>query len=457
MDLAGFREWTSAVEEEVGRESGLFLDARIDAIRTIDIRIQGEHTEISDSELIGVGLRGSGPTGIALVSVDGTALDAIRPAIARCRHLADSGGEVCNVASAPAITGDDCTALNAPIGIETLRGILAAHCSVGLNASTPALRYRAQLGWRAVITNGGIARRRTIMHSTVSLTAQVTSKSSALVPVPASIATGAVRSEVLTSSIIARAGAAAELAKSLASSVALTARECPVVLSPAMSALVLHEALAHPCEADRIPSSRREGWLAGMTLGPPELDVWDVPGPLDDRGSDLPFDDEGVQCRPVHLVERGRWIDRLHSRFTALGSSAELAGCARTVSFNEPPMCRMRVTDARNGQRAPAELIASIADGIYLDCPHGGHLRGGEIGLRAIDVRRIENGRLTTRYAGATLRVRPLAVLKHITGVGNDRMYVDHLGWCTRGRQRHLPVAAFAPSLSLSRAHVAPL
>ncbi len=129
----------------------------------------------------------------------------------------------------------------------------------------------------------------------------------------------------------------------------LRAYSGPVLLDPAPAGLLMHEALGHRLEANRLLSTG-EGQTfkdaLGETLLPPAISMRDDPRLTHFAGRSLVghyrYDDEGVPAGEARLVERGRIEGFLTSR-AAVSKRHKSNGHARNESF-ERPMSRMGVT-----------------------------------------------------------------------------------------------------------------
>lgn len=230
---------------------------------------------------------------------------------------------------------------------------------------------------------------------------------------------------------------------------------CPVVLAPAVAGLLIHEAIGHPAEADRIPDQYRDKLRLGLKIGPSDLTITDRGDVVKGRGS-LPFDDEGVPCRPAPLVIAGHWVGLLHSRRTAARDDIAPTGNARTTSFRYPPVCRMRVTEVQAGAVEPSVLLVNSDDALYLDWPQFGQVRGTMIEVRAF-AWRILGGQLDEFLGPVVLHHRPLAVLADIDAIGSDSQIINSYPGCTRGEQKRLTVGMIAPTMRLRQASVKPI
>lgn len=313
-----------------------------------------------------------------------------------------------------------------------------------------SVRLYEKRGWRGVVTSEGSLAIRPLHAAQISLTIRVSAGQHEHV-LPFTAAARSVREALAR--MLSQLRRFREEFYDCSSWGPLRPGIWPVVLSPHMSAALLHEALGHPSEADRASLDHLGQLPLGLQLAPPHLQVIDHAAPPDACGS-FPFDDEGTPCRPAPLIEAGRWVGLLHSRATAHTMGVEPTGNARTTSFLHPPLCRMRVLGIAPGSSSLSDLLASIRTGYYLDLPSLGFLRGGGLAIHAAVVRYVEHGRKLYQVPGATLVAKPLSVLASIAGIAGDTTLCEELPWCTRDRQENLPTSHVAPSLLLSRIHL---
>ncbi|WP_363168313.1 TldD/PmbA family protein [uncultured Lamprocystis sp.] len=341
-----------------------------------------------------------------------------------------------------------------PLDAERIWGLIERAKLAVPGSSHVRVRTLLETGWRGVVSSEGTLAARPLTRVSLALTIPVLAKGGRIVPVLLACATSGSRD--LVGDVLGKLEGSLPLLDRLCSALPVQPTRCPVVLSPACAGYFIHETFGHLCEADRVPPRHREGLPLGHSVGPPDLDIWDR-GDLADASGSLPFDDEGVPCRPVVLVDGGRWVGLLHSRATAGAFHVPPTGNARVTSFRFAPLCRMRVTELRPGRHESDDLFAGVADGIYIDFPYGGHVRSARFHLTAMDVRRIHAGKLVEPFAGAVLIGEPLAMLRDIDAIGQDQQLIDGLGTCSREDQRDLPVSMLAPSIRLREACVVPL
>lgn len=107
--------------------------------------------------------------------------------------------------------------------------------------------------------------------------------------------------------------------------------------------LILHEAIGHAAEGDLIQIGAsgfgENGQMKDLLVGPEWMDIL-VDGSLDNCGY-LPVDCEGVLPQRKLIVERGKLVDAIHTRHTALVAGQSPDGSARLQSLQYPSLNRM--------------------------------------------------------------------------------------------------------------------
>ena len=229
----------------------------------------------------------------------------------------------------------------------------------------------------------------------------------------------------------------------------------PVVLNPQVAGFLVHEAIGHLSEADRLSPDVRKQIVAGgrVRVGPDELNVTDHAEELLARGA-IPFDDEGVRCIAAPLVRSGYWEGLLHSRQTAAADSAVCTGNARTTSFRHVPLCRMRTTEIHRGNTSREDILLNSGDALFLGCAQEGEVPGGNVRIRAW-AWRIRDGEVRDCLGPVTLSGEAPAMLREINAIGTDLRVIDgHPGCGRRGQPGLLPVSMIAPTVRLRHAIV---
>ena len=173
--------------------------------------------------------------------------------------------------------------------------------------------------------------------------------------------------------ILERAGSISENAGSLVGARPAKEEKSTVVMNPDFVALLAHEILGHPSEADRV-LGREMAWAGGAwwagklgsEIGSRELSVIDDPTIPSSLGC-YKYDDEGVPAVKKSLVRDGVLVDHMHSRETAhiFGSSPNSA--MRSTGYSFMPLIRMACTCIGPGDWNPEEMIKDVKSG-YLIC-----------------------------------------------------------------------------------------
>ncbi len=208
--------------------------------------------------------------------------------------------------------------------------------------------------------------------------------------------------------------------------------EVTVVTDPHFNALLVHEIIGHPCEADR--ALKMEAAYAGRSWFLRSLTEnargRQVASPLLSACSDptiegyghYRYDHEGVAGRRVSHIENGIFGEFLNSRATAAVLGARPNGSARASEARLVPLVRMSNTFILPGEDDPKELIGAVDRGFYL-C---GHLIPSiaesreNFRISARRVYEIEHGRLGRLWRGASVLADSRRFFMSIDGVGND-------------------------------------
>jgi len=235
----------------------------------------------------------------------------------------------------------------------------------------------------------------------------------------------------------------------------LEARPAPagqmtVVLGSGWPGVLLHEAIGHGLEGDfnRKGTSAFSGKLgqrvaaAGVTV----VDDGTMPG----RRGSLAIDDEGNQTNRTVLIEDGILKGYMQDAMNARLMQVAPTGNGRRESYAHIPMPRMTNTYMLAGQHDPAEIIASVKDGLYAANFGGGQvdITSGKFVFSASEAWRIENGKLSYPVKGATLIGNGSDVLGYVSMIGNDLALDQGVGVCGKEGQS-VPVGVGQPTLRI--------
>lgn len=235
----------------------------------------------------------------------------------------------------------------------------------------------------------------------------------------------------------------------------LEARPAPagtmtVVLGSGWPGVLLHEAVGHGLEGDfnRKGTSAFSGRI-GERVAAPGVTVVDD-GTIAQRRGSLNVDDEGNATQHNVLIENGVLRGYLQDSLNARLMGVAPTGNGRRESYAHVPMPRMTNTYMLNGDRDPAEIIASVKHGLYAVNFGGGQvdITSGKFVFSASEAYMIENGKPTYPVKGATLIGNGPDVLTRVALIGNDLCLDPGVGTCGKEGQS-VPVGVGQPTLRI--------
>jgi TldD protein len=127
-------------------------------------------------------------------------------------------------------------------------------------------------------------------------------------------------------------------------------------------------------------------------------------------------------------------------------------GNGRREGYAHVPMPRMTNTYMLAGDRDPAEILASVKNGLYAVNFGGGQvdITSGKFVFQCTEAYRIENGKLTAPLKGAMLIGNGPDALTRVSLIGNDLALDSGIGTCGKNGQG-VPVGVGQPTLRLDR------
>jgi TldD protein len=226
------------------------------------------------------------------------------------------------------------------------------------------------------------------------------------------------------------------------------AGEMTVVLGPGWPGVLLHEAVGHGLEGDfnRKKTSAFAG-LMGQRVASPGVTVVDDGTIMDRRGS-LTVDDEGTPSQRTVLIEDGILTGYLQDRLNGRLMGMAPTGNGRRQDFAHKPIPRMTNTFMLAGEQDPAEILASVKNGLYAVNFGGGQvdITSGKFVFTCTEAYKVENGVVGAPVKGATLIGNGPDVLTRVTAIGND-LELDHgVGTCGKDGQG-VPVGVGQPTM----------
>jgi TldD protein len=150
--------------------------------------------------------------------------------------------------------------------------------------------------------------------------------------------------------ILAMSKSVSEKADALLDAKTVKEEKATVVMNPDFVALLSHEILGHPSEADRV-LGKEMSWAGGAwwtgklgtKIGSSELNVIDDPTIPSSLGW-YKYDDEGVPATRKTLVEDGVLCNHMQSRETASLFNTEPNSSMRATGYSFMPLVRMAYT-----------------------------------------------------------------------------------------------------------------
>lgn len=235
-------------------------------------------------------------------------------------------------------------------------------------------------------------------------------------------------------------------------SVPAPAGEMDVVLGPGWPGVMLHEAVGHGLEGDfnRKKTSAFAG-LMGQRVAAAGVTVVDD-GTIAQRRGSISIDDEGTPSNRTVLIEDGILVGYMQDRQNARLMNMVPTGNGRRESYAHVPMPRMTNTYMLAGAHDPAEIIASVKNGIYAVNFGGGQvdITSGKYVFQCTEAYRIEDGKVTAPLKGAMLIGNGPTDLHRVSMVGNDLKLDTGIGTCGKNGQG-VPVGVGQPTLRMDR------
>ena len=196
-------------------------------------------------------------------------------------------------------------------------------------------------------------------------------------------------------------------------------------MNPDFVALLTHEILGHPSEADRVLGKEMAwaggAWWSGMLgqkIGSESLNVIDdptIPGSL----GWYEYDDEGVGSQKKNLVQNGILTEHMHSRETASIFDSTPNAAMRATSYSFMPLIRMACTCIAPGNLNPDEIIKDVKNGYYIS----------NMKIPSIDMKR-HNWSISAQYANKIENGEIKELLRDVIIVGTASEFFSSIDAC---------------------------
>ncbi len=209
-----------------------------------------------------------------------------------------------------------------------------------------------------------------------------------------------------------------------------------VICDPQVTGLIAHEAFGHGVEMDMFVKERAKGAeYIGKYVGSEILNMHDGAASASNVASFL-FDDEGTFGTDTKIIENGVLKAGISDLLSAVRLGTPPTGNGRRESFERKAYARMTNTFFAPGEDSLSDMIASIKHGYLLENYKSGMEDPKNWGIQCMisKGREIVDGKFTGKVVAPVLMTGYVPdVLKSITAVSNDELYLSGSGHCGKG------------------------
>ncbi len=221
---------------------------------------------------------------------------------------------------------------------------------------------------------------------------------------------------------------------------AKTEKNATVILDSEYVALLVHEIVGHPSEADRV-LGREAAWAGttwwagkiGEKIGSDYFTAYDDPTIPSTLGYYL-YDDEGVKAERKVLVDKGVLKGHMQSRETAAIFGVEPNAGMRAITFEYIPLIRMSNTFFGEGDWKKEELIEETKHGYLISCMRHPSIDDKRYNwtISGQEAYEIKNGELTTHLRDVALTSIAPKFFKSINAT-TKKVEISPLPGCGKG------------------------
>ena len=202
-------------------------------------------------------------------------------------------------------------------------------------------------------------------------------------------------------------------------------KKSKVVLNPDFVALLTHEILGHPSEADRV-LGKEMAWAGGawwqgklgQKIGSDCLSVFDDPTIEKSLGW-YQYDDEGVKTKRTQLIQNGTLENHMQNKETAKIFDSTPTGNMRATNYKFMPLIRMACTCIDGGEWKQEEMIKEIKDGYLVS----------NMKIPSIDMKRY-NWSISCQYAHKIENGEVTDLLRDVIIVGTAPEFFNSIDAC---------------------------
>ena len=222
--------------------------------------------------------------------------------------------------------------------------------------------------------------------------------------------------------------------------------EC--ICTPPVTGMIVHEAFGHGVEMDMFVKDRAlaKNYI-GKQVASPLVTMKDGAATTYEDTATFFFDDEGTLAADTVIIDKGILVSGICDGVSAARLGRKPTGNGRRQSVDHKVYTRMTNTFFTEGTSKVSEMIASVKDGLLLDCPTSGMEDPKNWGIQCMVSfgREIKNGELTGKVFGPVVLTGYVPdLLKSISMVSET---VEHCGsgFCGKGWKEWVKVSDGGP------------
>ncbi len=241
---------------------------------------------------------------------------------------------------------------------------------------------------------------------------------------------------------------ALEHAKAALASEPLTPGEYECVCSPTVTGMIVHEAFGHGVEMDMFVKDRAQAKaFIGQPVASELVTMKDGAATTYEDVASYFFDDEGNLATDTVIIDKGILVSGISDGVSAARLGTCPTGNGRRQSVDHKAYTRMTNTFFTEGTSDVEEMISSVKDGLFLDCPTSGMEDPKNWGIQCMVSygREIKDGALTGRVFGPIVLTGYVPdLLKSISMISGT---VEHCGAgaCGKGWKEWVKVSDGGP------------
>jgi len=223
------------------------------------------------------------------------------------------------------------------------------------------------------------------------------------------------------------------------------------IFTPEFSGIFAHEAFGHGTEADLFEKGRSMATnYLGKKVASELVNLYDSPS-LSKAAASFLFDDEGMIASATKIIDNGILIGALSNLDGWLHNDIKRTANGRRENLFHKAYARMTNTYFEKGESKLTDMISSIENGLMLCYPTNGmeDPKGWGIQLEGLAAKEIKGGRLTGRIFSPVIVSGFVPDLLKSVSMVSDKVEIDGLGYCGKGKKEIVKVTDGGPYLKL--------